>query len=60
MKLRKIYRIIVTENTFVFINKINIHIELDKKTGEFVTGNVANNEETQILFKKLYKIATTK
>lgn len=57
-KLSKIYKITETESTFVFQNKINIHIELNKETGAFVTGNVYDNEYTQKLFKKLYKIAT--
>lgn len=57
-KLSKIYKITETESTFVFQNKTNIHIELNKETGAFVTGNVYDNEYTQKLFKKLYKIAT--
>jgi hypothetical protein len=58
--LKSIYRITETEKNYVFQNKINIHIELDKQTGAFVTGNIYDNEQTQILFKKLYKIAKNK
>lgn len=58
--LKSIYKITETETSFIFQNKINIHIELDKKTGQFITGNVYDNETTQILFKKLYKIAINK
>jgi hypothetical protein len=56
--LSKIYRVIETQTSFVFQNNFNIHIELDKTNGDFITGNVYDNEETQVLFKKLYKIAT--
>jgi hypothetical protein len=55
--LSRIYRITETKSTFVFQNAINIHIELDKVTGKFVTGNVYDNEQTQKLFKKLYRLA---
>ena len=56
--LSKIYRITETPNSFIFQNDFNIHIELNKIDGTFITGNVYDNEQTQILFKKLYKIAT--
>ena len=56
--LSKIYRITETQNSFIFQNDFNIHIELNKIDGTFITGNVYDNEQTQILFKKLYKIAT--
>jgi hypothetical protein len=58
--LKSIYRITETETSFIFQNQINIHIELDKKTGSFITGNVYDNETTQKLFSKLYKIAINK
>ena len=67
--LKSIYRITETETSFIFQNqinihiefdKINIHIELDKKNGSFITGNVYDNETTQKLFSKLYKIALNK
>jgi hypothetical protein len=56
--LSEIYRITKTEKSFIFQNEFNIHIELDKTDGSFITGNVYDNEETRILFNKLFKIAT--
>lgn len=56
--LSKIYRVTETQTSFIFQNDFNIHIELNKANGSFITGNVYDNEETQVLFKKLYKIAT--
>ena len=56
--LSKIYRVTETKSSFIFQNDINIHMELNKENGSFITGNVYDNEQTQILFKKLYKIAT--
>lgn len=56
--LSKIYRVTETKTSFIFQNDINIHIELNKANGSFITGNVYDNKQTQILFKKLYKIAT--
>jgi hypothetical protein len=55
--LKKIYSINETKNSFIFQNSFNIHIELDKTNGNFITGNVYDNEQTRVLFKKLYKIA---
>jgi hypothetical protein len=56
--LSKIYRVTETKTSFIFQNNFNIYIELNKSNGSFITGNVYDNEQTQILFKKLYKIAT--
>lgn len=56
--LSKIYKITETQTSFIFQNDFNIHIELNKTDGTFITGNVYDNEQTQVLFKKLYKIAT--
>ena len=56
--LSKIYKITKTQSSFIFQNDFNIYIELNKIDGTFITGNVYDNEQTQVLFKKLYKIAT--
>ena len=56
--LSKVYQVTETKTSFIFQNDFNITIELNKFNGEFITGNVYDNEETQVLFKKLYKIAT--
>ena len=56
--LSKIYKITETQSSFIFQNDFNIYIELNKIDGTFITGNVYDNEQTQVLFKKLYKIAT--
>lgn len=55
--LSKIYRVTETQTSFIFQNDFNIHIELNKVDGTFITGNVYDNEETKLLFKKLYQIA---
>ena len=55
--LRKLYKITETESKYIFINKFNIHIELNKFDGSFLDANIMNNEEHQKLFKALYKIA---
>ena len=55
--LRKVYKITETESKYIFINKFNIHIELNKFDGSFLDANIMNNEEHQKLFKALYKIA---
>lgn len=54
--LRKVYKVRETANTYVFTNAINIHIELDKVTGSFVDGNIADNAETQKLFRVLFSL----
>jgi hypothetical protein len=58
--LKQIYSITETNNSFIFQNSFNIHIELDKTNGSFITGNVYDNDETKVLFNKLYKIALKK
>ena len=55
--LSKIYRVTETQTSFIFQNDFNIHIELNKVDGTFITGNVYDNEQTKLLFKKLYQIA---
>ena len=55
--LRKVYTIRETESKYIFINKFNIHIELNKFDGSFIDANIMNNEEHQKLFKALYNIA---
>lgn len=53
----KYYSIIESENSFLFQNQFNMYIELDKKTGNFKTSNLHNNDTTQKLFAALYKRA---
>jgi len=55
--LRKVYTITETNTKYIFINKFNIHIELNKFDGSFLDANIMNNEEHQKLFKALYNIA---
>ncbi len=55
--LSKIYRVTETQTSFIYQNDFNIHIELNKFDGTFITGNVYDNKETQVLFKKLYKMS---
>ena len=55
--LRKVYTITETDSKYIFINKFNIHIELNKFDGSFLDANIMNNEEHQKLFKALYNIA---
>jgi hypothetical protein len=55
--LRKVYTIRETESKYIFTNSINVHIELNKLDGSYIDGNIKNNEETQKLFRALYKIA---
>lgn len=52
--IKRTYRVSETATAYVFTNAINVHIELDKATGEFITGNIDNNEKTQKLFRLLY------
>lgn len=59
-KLKAMYTICQTANTFVFTTQGHVTIILDKGTGEFVDGNVVNNDETKSLFKHLFAIATNK
>jgi hypothetical protein len=58
--IEKTYKIYETGNSFIFTNAINISIELNKFTGEFVTGNVYDNEQTRKLFSVLFNIAKSK
>jgi len=55
--LRKVYTIRETESKYIFTNSFNVHIELNKLDGSYIDGNIKNNEDTQKLFKALYKIA---
>ena len=55
--LRKVYTIRETATNYIFTNSFNVHIELNKLDGSYIDGNIKNNEETQKLFKALYKIA---
>jgi hypothetical protein len=56
----KSFRIIETQNCYVFMNPNNIHIELDKESGSFVNGNLFDCEDLQPLFKDLFSIAKSK
>lgn len=55
--IQRNYRVFETETSFVFINKINFSIELDKSNGSFINGNLVDNEETQKLFRVLFNYA---
>jgi hypothetical protein len=54
------YRFRETATTYIFFNTANINIELNKIDGSFVDGNVMNNEDTQKLFRALYKCLKSK
>tara|TARA_R110000868_G_scaffold30354_1_gene112438 strand:+ start:1682 stop:1879 length:198 start_codon:yes stop_codon:yes gene_type:complete len=56
-KYLKFWSIRETENSFVFTNAMNLHIELDKLTGEFIAGNVCDNDEMRKEFKLMMSIA---
>ena len=55
--LRKVYTIRETATNYIFTNSFNVHIELNKLDGSYIDGNIKNNEETQKLFRALYKLA---
>jgi hypothetical protein len=59
-QLARFYKFFEQENSYVCINAHNIHIELDKKTGNFLNGNICDCTYTKPLFKKLYKLAKEK
>lgn len=51
---KQYWKVSKTETKLIFTNIHNVHIELDKETGEYLDGNLHNNEKTQILFKTLF------
>ena len=52
--IKKTYKVAETPTTYVFTNAINVTIVLDKETGEYITGNLHDNEETRKLFRLLF------
>jgi hypothetical protein len=42
--IRKYFKIFENKTSFIFMNTMNVHIELNKMNGEFITGNVEPNE----------------
>ena len=55
--IRKHWKINQTATTYIFTNSMNFHIELDKATGKFVTGNVYDNDYTRKQFKLMMQVA---
>jgi hypothetical protein len=55
--IRKFWSINETANSFVFTNSMNFHIELNKITGAFITGNVHDNDAMRKQFKLLMEVA---
>lgn len=55
--IRKFWTITETATNFIFTNSMNFHIELNKITGEFVTGNVNDNEYMKKQFKLMFQVA---
>lgn len=53
----KYWTIRETQNSFVFTNVMNLHIELNKLTGDFITGNVYDNDAMRKQFKFMMSIA---
>lgn len=56
----KTYSIFEKADRFVFMNAANIHIELDKETGEFLDGNVCDCAHLEPLFRGLFNLALSK
>jgi hypothetical protein len=55
--IRKFWKITETTTSFIFTNSMNFHIELNKITGEFISGNVYDNEQTRKQFKLMMQVA---
>jgi hypothetical protein len=55
--IRKFWTIRETQTTFIFTNPMNFHIELDKVNGNFVTGNVHDNDAMRKQFKLMMQVA---
>ncbi len=53
------YKTKETKTTYIFTNSVNMWVELRKTDGSYVNGNYYDNEITQMLFRKLYKMATS-
>lgn len=58
--IKRTYKVSETATAYIFTNSFNVHIELDKNTGEYITGNLHNNEQTQKLFRLLYSFVANK
>lgn len=54
------YRFKETATSYIFFNTYNVNIELSKLDGSYIDGNIINNEDTQKLFRALYKIVISK
>lgn len=55
--IRKFWTINETATSFIFTNSMNFHIELDKVTGNFITGNVNDNDYMRKQFKLMMQVA---
>ena len=42
--IRKYFKIFENKTSFIFMNTMNVNIEINKMNGEFITGNVEPNE----------------
>lgn len=56
--IRKFWEIKETATSFIFTNSMNFHIELDKVTGNFITGNVYDNDYMGKQFKLMMQVAS--
>jgi hypothetical protein len=56
--IRKFWEIKETATSFIFTNSMNFHIELDKVTGNFITGNVYDNDYMRKQFKLMMQVAS--
>lgn len=55
--IRKFWKINETSTSFIFTNSMNFHIELNKTTGSFITGNVYDNDYMRKQFKLMMEVA---